>query len=173
MVHEPYGAIGLTEEGERLAIQLSRRHRILEMFLVTELGYSWDEIHDEAEVLEHAVTERFIDRLDARLGHPRADPHGDVIPSADGQVAAPEAVRLSDVTSADPVRVVRVSDEDPATLRYLAGAGIVPGAPVSVVPDAAAPHPAELTVRVAGRRTTVGVLAAEAVWVLREPASAG
>lgn len=168
LVRRPaYGVVELTERGRATAVQMVRRHRIIEMFLVTELGYSWDEIHDEAEVLEHAVTERFIDRLDARLGHPRADPHGDVIPSADGRIVAPQAVQLADVTSSAPARVVRVSDEDPAMLRYLAGIGIVPGASVSVAHDAAAPAPAGLSVRVAGRRVTVGVLAAEAVWVAR------
>src|SRR5438270_9782934 len=84
--HEKYGAVTLTESGRRAALAMVRRHRLLEAFLVKELGYSWDEVHDEAEILEHAVSDRMLDRIDAKLGHPTRDPHGDPIPAANGQV---------------------------------------------------------------------------------------
>ena len=87
--HEKYGAVTLTEAGRRAALAMVRRHRLMETFLVRELGYSWDEVHDEAEVLEHAVSDRMLDRIDAKLGHPTRDPHGDPIPAADGQVPTP------------------------------------------------------------------------------------
>lgn len=132
-----YGVVELTEQGRDVAVHMVRRHRILEMFLATELGYAWDEIHDEAEVLEHAVTDRFINRLDAKLGHPSEDPHGDAIPSRDGVVTPAPAVPLADVTHPEPVRVTRVSDESPETLRILAEAGIRPGAVLLVLPGPA------------------------------------
>lgn len=127
-----YGAVQLTEQGRQVAVHMVRRHRILEMFLATELGYPWDEVHDEAEVLEHAVTDRFIDSLDEKLGHPRADPHGDSIPSKDGAVDAPSAIPLADVLGPALVRVTRVSDEDPERLRALGELGVRPGVTLSV-----------------------------------------
>ncbi|RKQ33695.1 metal-dependent transcriptional regulator [Kocuria tytonis] len=130
-----YGVVELTAEGRDVAVHMVRRHRILEMFLATELGYAWDEIHDEAEVLEHAVTDRFIDRVDAKLGHPGTDPHGDVIPTRDGVITPAPAVPLADVVGPARVRVTRVSDENPRTLRRLSRAGIGPGSRVSVLPD--------------------------------------
>ncbi|WP_262925646.1 metal-dependent transcriptional regulator [Kocuria atrinae] len=116
MVTRPsYGVVELTDEGRSVAVTMVRRHRLLETFLTTKLGYAWDEVHDEAEVLEHAVSEKFLDRIDALLGHPSADPHGDVIPSPSGVIAAPTAVQLVDVLKSVAVDVVRVSDDDPAT----------------------------------------------------------
>ncbi|PSR59622.1 DtxR family transcriptional regulator, partial [Nocardia sp. MDA0666] len=84
--HARYGAITLTDNGRRAAVAMVRRHRLIETFLVSELGYGWDEVHDEAEVLEHAVSETLVERIDAKLGHPDRDPHGDPIPSVDGAV---------------------------------------------------------------------------------------
>ena len=147
-----YGVVELTQQGRDVAVHMVRRHRILEMFLATELGYSWDEIHDEAEVLEHAVTDRFIDRLDAKLGHPSEDPHGDAIPSRDGVITPAPAVPLGDVTHPEPVRVTRVSDESPETLRVLAEAGIRPGAVLRVLPGPA--RSATVRVRVSAGGTT-------------------
>ena len=149
-----YGVVELTEQGRDVAVHMVRRHRILEMFLATELGYAWDEIHDEAEVLEHAVTDRFIDRVDAKLGHPSEDPHGDAIPSRDGVVTPAPAVPLADVTHPEPVRVTRVSDESPETLRVLADAGIRPGTVLRVLPGPA--RSATVRVRVAAGGTTPG-----------------
>ena len=93
--HQPYSAIRLTPEGMRLALSMVRRHRLIETYLVEELGYSWDEVHDEAEMLEHAVSDTFIERMAAKLGHPERDPHGDPIPAADGTVELPHAYRMN------------------------------------------------------------------------------
>lgn len=130
--HERYGHATLTEDGARLAIFMVRRHRLLETYLVEHLDYAWDDIHDEAERLEHAVSDMFIERIDALLGRPRADPHGDPIPRADGMVSYPEdAGPLVDATPG-VYRVVRVSDSGAARLRHFAGLGIGPGATLEV-----------------------------------------
>src|SRR5690554_5425157 len=93
--HEPYGAVELTTDGAALALRIIRKHRLIETWLVSEYGYSWDEVHDEAEVLEHALSDRLLDAIDARLGHPTRDPHGDPILRPDGSVDQPEAVLLA------------------------------------------------------------------------------
>ncbi|MFF2773189.1 iron dependent repressor, metal binding and dimerization domain protein, partial [Streptomyces bacillaris] len=124
VVHEPYGAIELTEDGRRGAVAMVRRHRLIETFLVEELGYGWDEVHDEAEVLEHAVSDGLVDRIDRRLGFPARDPHGDPIPTADGTPRRPEAVPLLNAETGVPLTVLRISDADPAVLRYLGERGI-------------------------------------------------
>lgn len=122
--HEKYGAVTLTESGRRAALGMVRRHRLLETFLVNELGYGWDEVHDEAEVLEHAVSDRLVARIDAKLGFPRRDPHGDPIPATDGQVPTPPARQLWACTDGDTGKVARISDADPEMLRYFDSVGI-------------------------------------------------
>lgn len=122
--HEKYGAVTLTDAGRRAALEMVRRHRLLETFLVNELGYAWDEVHDEAEVLEHAVSDRLVARMDAKLGFPRRDPHGDPIPASDGQVPTPPARQLWACEDGDAGTVARISDADPEMLRYFAGVGI-------------------------------------------------
>lgn len=129
--HETYGGITLSEEGRAHAVAMVRRHRLIETYLVQELGYAWDEVHDEAEVLEHAVSDRFVDAIDAHLGFPTRDPHGDPIPSADGSTHVPDAIPLSQA-AAGPTVVVRLSDSDPERLRRFAGAGLRPDAEVRV-----------------------------------------
>jgi DtxR family transcriptional regulator, Mn-dependent transcriptional regulator len=122
--HEKYGAVTLTESGRRAALAMVRRHRLLEAFLVKELGYSWDEVHDEAEVLEHAVSDRLVARIDSKLGFPRRDPHGDPIPASDGQVPTPPARQLWACRDGDAGTVARISDADPQMLRYFDSIGI-------------------------------------------------
>jgi DtxR family transcriptional regulator, Mn-dependent transcriptional regulator len=122
--HEPYGAVTLTERGRRAAVSVVRRHRLLETFLVSELGYRWDEVHDEAEILEHAVSEMLVARIDAKLGYPQRDPHGDPIPNLDGQVPTPPARQLSECGNGDHGAVARISDKDPEMLRYFDSVGI-------------------------------------------------
>ncbi len=136
VAHETYGGITLTELGAAHALAMVRRHRLLEAYLVQELGYDWDEVHDEAEILEHAVSDRFVAAIDARLGHPTRDPHGDPIPSADGDAHLPDAVRLSHAEPG-PAVVVRLSDADPERLRRFAGVGLTPDAEVNVHGDGA------------------------------------
>ena len=122
--HTPYGAVELTDEGRSYALVMARRHRLLETFLVHTLGYRWDEVHDEADRLEHAVSDTMIERIDAVLGHPRRDPHGDPIPTADGTVDSPDLLSLADARPGDRVRVDRVSDSDPDLLAYLTEQGL-------------------------------------------------
>jgi DtxR family Mn-dependent transcriptional regulator len=122
--HEKYGAVTLTDRGRRAAVSVVRRHRLLETFLVSELGYGWDEVHDEAEVLEHAVSDLMVARIDAKLGHPQRDPHGDPIPDLDGQVPTPPARQLSVCSEGDHGSVARISDADPEMLRYFDAVGI-------------------------------------------------
>ena len=130
--HEPYRAVTLSEEGRRRAIEMIRRHRILETYLVTRLGFEWDEVHAEAEVLEHAVSERLLAALDAALGHPVRDPHGDPIPAADGRIVQPALRSIDTVKVGRTVVVGRIRDES-ALLRDLKRAGIGLDTPVKVV----------------------------------------
>jgi len=144
--HEPYGAIELTERGRTLALTMVRRHRLIETWLVERFGYRWDEVHDEAEVLEHAMSDRLLDAIDEELGRPARDPHGDPIPAADGTLVLPEAVVLAEAASGG--RVVRISDRDPLLLRHLAAEGIVLDAVMS-----------------AERRAQLGEEALASIWV--------
>ncbi|WP_309082055.1 metal-dependent transcriptional regulator [Zhihengliuella sp.] len=148
--HPPYGSVNLTPEGLSAALSVVRRHRLIESFLVEHLGYSWDEVHDEAEVLEHTVSQRFVDRIDALLGHPTADPHGDPIPTSQGDPRRQEAERLDTVTDGEAL-VVRVSDSSPDILRACADAGAVPGATLDVAPA----------------RTVLPEAAVSSIWVRR------
>jgi len=124
VVHEPYGAIELTQEGTELALQMVRRHRLIETWLVQHQGYRWDEVHDEAEVLEHAMSDRLLDSIDDQLGRPIRDPHGDPIPSRDGALNRPEATLLELLAEGDSGAVARISDRDPLLLRYLEAEGV-------------------------------------------------
>ncbi|GAC1502713.1 MAG: manganese-binding transcriptional regulator MntR [Pseudarthrobacter sp.] len=131
--HKPYSAVTLTPAGIRLALSMVRRHRLIETYLVQELGYSWDEVHDEAELLEHAVSDTFIERMAAKLGDPQRDPHGDPIPTADGAVLMPEAHLLGELDKGHTGRITRISDENPDLLRYLAAEDIDLDADVEVM----------------------------------------
>jgi DtxR family Mn-dependent transcriptional regulator len=122
--HRPYGAIELTADGTALALRMVRRHRLIESWLVQHIGYTWDEVHDEAEVLEHSMSDRLLDAIDAQLGHPERDPHGDPIPAADGTVQRPDAAQLLLVAPGFTGAVARISDRDPLVLRHLAAEGI-------------------------------------------------
>lgn len=130
--HARYGAVSLTDLGRDYALVMVRRHRLIESFLVSVLGYRWDEVHDEAESLEHAVSDFMIERIDALLESPSRDPHGDPIPSAAGVVTIPDAVQLSVAGAVGSVVVERISDADPSLLRYFQGHGIGLDARLSV-----------------------------------------
>lgn len=131
--HQPYSAITLTADGVRLALSMVRRHRLIETFLVRELGYRWDEVHDEAELLEHAVSDTFIERMAAKLGDPVRDPHGDPIPAADGSVRMPAAHRMSELDDGHTGLITRISDDNPELLRYLSAEKIALDADVEVL----------------------------------------
>jgi len=163
VTHQPYGAIELTAAGERHALAVVRRHRLIETFLVEVLGYGWDEVHDEAEVLEHAVSDLFVERIAAQLGHPRRDPHGDPIPGADGTFEAPAALVLWDVEPGDWA-VARISDADPGLLRYLESVDLLLDAAVTVVERRTVAG--VISVRVGGRTVDLGEVAARAIWLV-------
>ena len=130
--HTRYGTIALSAQGRVHALAMVRRHRLIETFLVRDLGYGWEEVHDEAEQLEHAVSDLLVERLDAHLGHPERDPHGDPIPAADGTVVRPDARLLSSLPAGTRVRVERISDADPRLLTFCAAQGIVVGAELEI-----------------------------------------
>lgn len=134
--HARYGAVTLTDMGRSYALTMVRRHRLIETFLVDTLGYSWDEVHDEAEALEHAVSDRMIDRIDEVLGFPSRDPHGDPIPAADGSVSIPCARKLTDVEAGLACVVERIADSDPALLQFFESHGIRVGVALDVTEGA-------------------------------------
>lgn len=140
VTHAPYGAITLTDAGRTEALRMVRRHRLVETWLVEGFGYAWDEVHDEAEVLEHALSDRLLDAIDAQLGRPVRDPHGDPIPDAEGRVTRPAAVLAAELAPTARGRVARISDRDPALLRRLGeeGFGLDTVLTVGELPEGAA-----------------------------------
>jgi DtxR family Mn-dependent transcriptional regulator len=162
--HEPYRGAELTAQGRRAALRTVRRHRILEAYLVAFLGYDWGNVHDEAERLEHAVSDDLIERMAQTLGNPSVDPHGDPIPAPDGTMAEVVYTPLSELPEG-PAVVRRVQSEDPDRLRYLAGIGLVPGAAVTVV--AKAPFEGPVTIALGARTQAIGPELGRVVLCLR------
>src|SRR5262245_8498371 len=133
LVHyEPYSGVRLTASGEKLASLVLRRHRLIELFLVKVLGMSWADVHDEAENLEHAVSEKLIDRIDEMLGRPDVDPHGDPIPTAQGKIARPDHDDLLNAPIGAPLVVTRIIDQDASFLRFVEQQGLMPGRSVEI-----------------------------------------
>lgn len=153
--HVPYYGAVLTAKGREQAIRLVRRHRLIERFLVEVLGLEWDRVHDEAERLEHAVSDEVVSRMAAVLGHPEEDPHGAPIPAAGRPFQEPKLPRLSEVEAGGRAVLRRVPDEDSAALRYLAELALVPGAEVEVLERV--PFDGPMRVRVAGREHYLGM----------------
>ena len=164
VTHAPYGSIELTAAGREHAIQMVRRHRLLETFLVQVVGYGWDEVHDEAEILEHAVSDRLIRRIDEKLGHPTRDPHGDPIPSANGHPHTPQGTPLTSASPERAVTITRISDADPEMLRYFTELGLAPDTRLTVV--AHRPYADVTTIRLPDRDVDLGPSAAAAIWVI-------
>jgi DtxR family Mn-dependent transcriptional regulator len=125
--HVPYRGVVLTQRGTKVALEVLRHHRLLERYLAEELGVPWDRVHDEAEVLEHVLSEELEELIAAKLGHPTIDPHGDPIPSAELTIVEVQTVGMDGLDVGDTGRLVRVSDSDPEMLRYLSARGIAPG----------------------------------------------
>ena len=161
--HDRYRGQQLTKEGRKVALELVRHHRLLEMFLVEVLGYAWDEVHEEAERLEHVISERMEARIFELLGRPELDPHGHAIPSLTGKVRPLSDRALSDCRSGEKVRVQRVSDEDPALLRELEHRGLVPGTRIEVLLASEFESPFEC--RIKGRRVSIPLGLARAIYV--------
>lgn len=131
--YEPYSGVSLTEAGSQLALHVLRRHRLVELFLVRVMGMNWSEVHEEAELLEHSVSERLIERMDEMLAFPQVDPHGDPIPTAGGEVEQPDAVSLLQCRLDERQRVVRVSDQRAEFLQLVEREGLMPGRELAVL----------------------------------------
>lgn len=164
---ERYRGARLTEAGRAAALQLIRRHRIIECYLVERLGFGWDDVHDEAERLEHAASEDLIARMAEAIGNPTEDPHGAPIPTAEGQVDESRLPSIGDMREGATATVVRMSDRDPAFLRYLDGLGIRPGVKLQVV--GREPLGGQVTLKVGAGEHAVGTSAAGQVYVRLEP----
>lgn len=160
--HVPYGAVRLTDAGTVQALAVVRRHRLIETWLVQEMGYGWDEVHDEAEILEHAISDRLLEAIDARLGRPLRDPHGDAIPTADGSIVAEPFVRVDEAADGHLGRVIRISDRDPGLLRDLEAAGVHPGVELEIE---SVDGDANARVRIAGATHELPHGAASAIWL--------
>lgn len=152
--HVPYKGVQLTEEGRRAALRTIRRHRLIEAYLVAFLGYTWDTVHDEAERLEHAVSDQLVERMASVLGHPSVDPHGDPIPDVDGAIHEPASTPLSELPEGILVELRRVDESDPERLRYIASIGLHPGARVIVVDRQ--PFHGPITIEVEGQSHVIG-----------------
>jgi DtxR family Mn-dependent transcriptional regulator len=158
ITHVPYGPLSLTDAGTLRATAVVRRHRLIETWLVREMGYDWDQVHDEAEVLEHSISDRLLEAINARLGFPASDPHGDPIPDADGSADRVPAMLLADAAPGHSGAVLRISDRDPAMLRDLAAESIGPGTPLTVVEPLAVRLPS-------GRIRRLAPATAASIWI--------
>src|SRR5438094_2834703 len=165
--HDRYRGQQLTREGRKVALELVRHHRLLEMFLVQVLGYSWDEVHEEAERLEHVISETMEARIFELLGRPELDPHGHAIPSLAGKVRAVSHRSLSDCRKGERVVVQGVSDDDPARLRELERRRLTPGTRIEILTTSEFDSPIECCIK--GNRVSIPLGLARAIYVEREP----
>lgn len=161
--YTPYEGVRLTAAGRRLALRVLRRHRLIELFLVRTLQLAWDEVHDEAEHMEHAVSDLLVDRIDAYLGHPEVDPHGDPIPRADGSVSRLDYRALAECKAGDKFRLVRVVDQSAEFLKFLTASGLTLGTEGRVMANQI--EAGLIVVEVAGERVHLGRSAAEKILV--------
>ncbi|HVW47909.1 MAG TPA: metal-dependent transcriptional regulator [Solirubrobacterales bacterium] len=169
--HAPYRGVGLTAEGERLALGVIRRHRLLEAFLTSSLGIPWDEVHGYAEELEHAASDELIEVIAARLGDPEADPHGDPIPTRELDIDERQTETLAGLEPGARATIVRVSDFDPAMLRYLDERGIGIGDEVEMIGRQPFDGPCEI--KVGRHRHALGLALAHAISVRRQALATG
>ncbi|MCZ6779721.1 MAG: metal-dependent transcriptional regulator [Acidobacteria bacterium] len=169
--HTPYKQVVLTPAGEKIALEILRHHRLLELYLAEVMGYSWDQVHDEAEKLEHVISEEFEERMSAALGHPSVDPHGHPIPSTDGKITTTDHGRLSDLPSGSHAVVRRVDDRDADCLRYLEQRGLVLNARVEVIRRE--PFNGPVVVKVGSDEHHLGLEVARRVFVEKTAPGAG
>ena len=165
--YESYRGVTVTGTGEKVALEIIRHHRLLELYLKEVMGYSWEKVHEEAEHLEHHISEDFENKLDELLGYPTHDPHGDPIPTREGEIAESTTDPLSDVEPGRGVVIQRVSDNDPEMLAYLEDIGLLPGRAVIIIDKA--PFHGPITLRIDGQEQVVGYRIASNVFV--DPAS--
>lgn len=161
--HTPYRGVELTEAGEKIALEIIRHHRLLETYLSQVLGLEWDKVHEEADRLEHVLSEEVEARMAAALGHPLRDPHGSPIPTLDGVIIRNDETRLSDAQAGELLKVSRVFDEDPELLRHLSDVGLRPEAEVEIL--RAVPAEGVLQLRVNGENKILGTHPARSVFV--------
>lgn len=162
--HVPYRGVQLTSQGRRAALRMIRRHRVLELYLTRYLGYDWDNVHVEAERLEHAVSDDLIERMAAALGDPRYDPHGDPIPTAAGDIEETELVSVADAELGAELELRQVGTQDPARLRYFAEQGLVPGVRVTVTDRQPFDGPTTLFLASSGTARIVGRELGRLLW---------
>jgi DtxR family Mn-dependent transcriptional regulator len=151
--YTPYEGVRLTESGRNLALRVLRRHRLIELFLAQTLELSWDEVHEEAENMEHAVSDHLIDRIEKFLGYPKTDPHGDPIPRADGTIDTTNSRSLAEASVGEPFRLVRVLDQSPEFLRYLSESGLPLGVEGEVTSNRR--EAGVVTIKIGGAATTL------------------
>ena len=158
--YRPYEGVSLTKAGKNLAMRMLRRHRLIELFLVRTLNLTWDQVHEEAENMEHAVSDTLIDRIDEYLDHPETDPHGDPIPTAEGQMRGsnPATVPLSSCASRTKAKIARVTNQQPDFLRHLSETGLELGA--TVIVEENSPEAGIVTARVGRKLVSLGLPAA-------------
>jgi DtxR family Mn-dependent transcriptional regulator len=163
ITHERYRGARLTTSGRRAALRTIRRHRVIEAYLTSALGYSWDRVHDEAERLEHAASDELIDRMAEAIGEPETDPHGAPIPTRDGTLEERSVIPLSSLVPGDSARVETVSDANADRLRYLAELGIIPGVEIHVI--AREPFEGPIALRIGSQTRTIGPALAAQIMV--------
>jgi len=161
--HVPYRGARLTDEGERVALRVLRRHRLLELYLTEELGVPWNRVHEEAEVLEHAISDDLIDRIATKLGDPEFDPHGDPIPTRDLVLETRATELLPDIPPGTKAKFVRISDQNPEMLSYLSSLGIALGDEIQLI--AREPFEGPCRIRAGGETLTIGIPLASAMQV--------
>ena len=171
VTHQRYRGVRLTIKGRHAALRTLRRHRVIEAYLVRALGYRWDEVHSEAERLEHAASDALVDRMAAAIGEPTNDPHGAPIPSREGAITEARYRTLADLAPGASARVMLVADDDPSLLRYLDDLAIRPGCTVRVVERA--PYGGPITLRIGAATRAVGPALAERVLVRPRKSRAG
>ena len=165
--HESYKGAKLTSAGNKIALEILRHHRLLELYLKEIMGYSWDEVHDEAEKLEHHISEQFEDRIAELLNHPAYDPHGDPIPSKDGVMPEMASLSLSDAEENSSYIIGRVKDQDPELLRYLEKIGVLPGSKIEVMEKA--PFNGPVKVKLENKEQQVlGQAVAREIYLIKE-----
>ena len=165
--YKPQRGVALTDAGRRIALDMMRRHRLIELFLVSVMGLGWEEVHEEAEHLEHCVSDRFVEKLDILLGHPTRDPHGRPIPSPSGELPTTVEIPLTDIPENETVSVSSVGSEAPEFLRYLKEIGLTPDTVITVIETAPAAGTLdiEFVAENPPRRQVVGTQLAENIFV--------
>jgi DtxR family Mn-dependent transcriptional regulator len=164
--YEPYQGVIFTETGQKLALEVIRHHRLLELYLAEALNVPWDKVHEEAEKLEHVISEDLEDRMAAMLGNPQFDPHGAPIPSRSGAVFQPQSDQLVNMKAGDELVVVEVDDDDPELLRYLGKVGLYPGTTLTLLERA--PFDGPLMLQIGDAKHNLGYQVAKAVRVAQQ-----